>query len=253
MENGWSLKKLHRLIMLSRTYQVSSHTRAEYELIDPDNRYLWRANIRRLDFESLRDSLLSFTGNLDRTIGGKPINLTEEPYSFRRSVYGFIDRGNVPELMSFFDFADPDMPNSKRASTLVPQQALFLMNSPMAVDVTRRILARADVAGTPDGLSRIFAIYRVIFQRSPRKDEIALATNFLGFEQKEQEQVESSAQLASTAKRFEKQQQNRLKARRNDGRGAIQNTGTVVERKALNPWETYVQSLLFSNEFAYVN
>jgi hypothetical protein len=253
MESGWSLKKLHRVIMLSRVYQLSSHTRPEYELIDPDNRFLWRANIRRLDFESLRDSLISFTGKLDRTIGGKPVNLTDEPYSFRRTVYGYIDRGNVPELMSHFDFADPDMTNSKRATTIVPQQALFLMNSPMAVDVTRKILARPDVASTPDNLSRLFAVYRVIFQRSPKKDEVTLAMSFLGTELKEQSEVESSASLASTSKRFEKIQQNRAKNRNRDGRAAIQNQGDLVQRKALSPWETYVQSLLFSNEFAYVN
>ena len=134
MDNGWSLKKLHKFIVLSRIYQESSHTRPEYEVIDPGNRLIWRANVRRLEFEAMRDSLLVFSGNLDRTVGGKPINLTDEPYSFRRSVYGYIDRGNLPELMSQFDFSDPDMPNSKRSTSIVPQQALFLMNNSMAVD-----------------------------------------------------------------------------------------------------------------------
>ena len=92
-----------------------------------------RANLRRLDFEAIRDSILTFTGKLDPTIGGKPVNLTDEPYSNRRSVYGYIDRGDLPELMSQFDFADPDMANSARTTTIVPQQALFFMNSPMAV------------------------------------------------------------------------------------------------------------------------
>ena len=63
----------------------------------------------------MRDSLLVFSGKLDRTLGGQPVNLTDEPYSYRRSVYGYIDRGNLPELMQSFDFSDPDMPNSKRA------------------------------------------------------------------------------------------------------------------------------------------
>src|SRR4030095_10673714 len=146
MEQGWSLKKLHKLIMLSHVYQERSYTVKEYEAIDPDNRLLWRANVRRLEFESVRDSLLAFSGRLDRTtIGGQPVNLTDERYSYRRSVYGYIDRGNMPELMSHFDFSDPDMPNSKRASTIVPQQALFLMNSPMSADVARAVVARADV------------------------------------------------------------------------------------------------------------
>ena len=123
---------------LARLSAEQPHTNAEYETIDPDNRLLWRANVRRLDFEAMRDSLLVFSGKLDRTVGGKPINLTDEPYSYRRSVYGYIDRGNLPELMAHFDFSDPDMPNSKRTTTIVPQQALFLMNSPMAVDVARK-------------------------------------------------------------------------------------------------------------------
>src|SRR6185503_10935038 len=135
----------------------------------------WRANIRRLDFEAMRYSLLVFSGNLDHTVGGRPINLTDEPYSYRRSVYGYIDRGNLPELMAQFDFSDPDMPNSKRTSTVVPQQALFLMNSPMAIDVARKILARPEVLNAPDNLGRIFAIYRVIFQRTPKPEEIQLA------------------------------------------------------------------------------
>jgi hypothetical protein len=70
MEQGWSLKKLHKLIMLSRVYQQSAHTLPQFEVVDPNNRLLWRANIRRLDFEAMRDSLLVFSGNLDHTIGG---------------------------------------------------------------------------------------------------------------------------------------------------------------------------------------
>ena len=87
----------HALARLSGEQRTRN---AEFEAIDPENRLLWRANVRRLDFEAMRDSLLVFSGNLDRTIGGKPINLTDEPYSYRRSVYGYIDRGNLPELMS---------------------------------------------------------------------------------------------------------------------------------------------------------
>ncbi|MEO6787526.1 MAG: PSD1 and planctomycete cytochrome C domain-containing protein, partial [Chthoniobacteraceae bacterium] len=78
MDNGWSLKKLHKYIVTSRIYQESSHTRPEYEAIDPGNRLIWRANVRRLEFEAMRDSLLVYSGTLDRTVGGKPINLTDE-------------------------------------------------------------------------------------------------------------------------------------------------------------------------------
>ena len=144
MEQGWSLKKLHRLIMLSKVYQETDHIiqGQDYANIDPENRLLWRANTRRLDFEAMRDSLLVMAKKLDPTVGGQPVNLTEEPYSYRRSIYGYVDRGNLPELMANFDFSNPEAPNSRRSSTVVPQQALFLMNSPMAIDVARSILAQ---------------------------------------------------------------------------------------------------------------
>ncbi len=256
MDNGWSFKKLHKLIMLSRVYQESTRTLPEYETIDPNNRMLWRANIRRLDFESTRDSLLVFSGKLDGTIGGKPINLTEEPYSYRRSVYGYIDRGNLPDIMSNFDFSDPDMPNSKRASTIVPQQALFLMNSAMSVDVARNVITRDEVANAPNNLSRVFAIYRVIFQRTPKPEEIQLALQFVGSEVKSQPgiQEESESPAAQkTANRQKARVANAKKQGRQSATRPIQNEGDMVERKPLTPWETYAQALLLSNESAYVN
>ncbi len=252
MEQGWSLKKLHKLVMLSRVYQESSHTRPEYEAVDPENRLLWRANIRRLDFEATRDSLLVFSGQLDRTVGGKPVNLTDEPYSYRRSVYGYIDRGNLPELMLQFDFSDPDMPNSKRTTTIVPQQALFLMNSPMTVDVARKIMARPEVAGAGADYQRIAAIYRVIFQRSPTQQETQVGMQFLAGEG---HAPVAAAPLVAN-EQGGKRGRNPGDMRKAFGAarfGAIQNEGARVERKPLTAWETYAQALLFSNEAAYLN
>jgi mono/diheme cytochrome c family protein len=254
IEQGWSMKKLHKAIMLSRVYQESSQTNAKFETMDPENRLLWRANIRRLDFESLRDSLLVISGKLDRTLGGKPVNLTEEPYSYRRSVYGYIDRGNLPELMQNFDFSDPDMPNSKRSSTVVPQQALFLMNSSMSVDVARRVVARPEITSAADELGQVIALYRVIFQRAPRPPEIQLAMQFVDLEAKNQP-AQSPAEQKVTNARLE----NRKNKRKNQGNGRydgmkpIQNQGDLVERKSLTPLETYAQALLLSNEASYIN
>ncbi len=270
-ESGWSLKKLHRLIMLSRVYQESSHVIDEYQDKDPYNRLLWRANVRRLDFESVRDSLLVMSGNLDRGIGGKPVNLTEEPYSFRRSVYGYVDRGNLPELMAHFDFSKPEMTNSKRTTTIVPQQALFLMNSPFSVDVVRRIVGRREFSGditnadaqivmllhrampgnaakknpTREELvegGKILALYRIIFQRRPTPKELEMGRKFF--------EIESQDGAANNfvAKNLNNGGRNSM-----DGRAAIKNDGFRVSRRALNPWETYAQALLFSNEAAYVN
>ena len=256
MEQGWSLKKLHKLIMLSKVYQISSYTHPAHEQIDPDNRLLWRANVRRLEFEAMRDSLLVFSGRLDKTLFGQPVNLADEPYSYRRSVYGYIDRGNLPELMAHFDFSEPNMPNSKRTSTIVPQQALYLMNSPMAIDVARRVIQRPEVVNSNSNLNRIFNIYRIVFQRKPTQAEIDLALMFIGKEAKEEPQVAAAAReiadkAAKKAADAEKRQMEMME--RNDGNRAISNRGQFVERKPLTAWETFAQALLLSNEAAYVN
>ncbi len=266
MEEGWSIKKIHRLIMLSSAYQQSSDTNAEYALKDPENRLLWRANIRRLDFEAIRDSMLAFSGKLERTLGGKPINLTDEPYSYRRSVYGYIDRGNLPELMAQFDFSDPEMTNSKRATTIVPQQALFFMNSPMCVDVARKAVSRPEFTDATDDAGRVRALYQLLFQREPRKNEVAFAQEFLTSVDAE-DADEASVQFASLdgkaavsakkAKRAMKKKKKNVPKpknnRRRDGSRAIMNEGEFVERKPLTAWEQYAQALLFTNEMAYVD
>ena len=241
VENGWSMKKLHRLICNSHVYMASSHTRKEYEDIDPRNRLFWRANIRRLDFEGMRDSLIAMTGKMDRTIGGKPINLTEEPYSFRRSVYGYVDRGNLPELLAHFDFANPEMSNSRRNQSLVPQQALFLMNSPMTVDIVRRVCERSEFASAQGDAAKVGALYRIILQRNPTQAEINMGMSFVKIEAQDSE-----------ANNFDYKARFRNRNRDN-GRAAIKNEGLMVARRPLNPWQTLAQALLFSNESAYVN
>jgi len=244
METNWSVKKLHRVILLSRAYQESSHipVGSDYTDRDPYNKMLWRANVRRLDFESVRDSLLTFSGQLDKSLGGKPVNLTDEPYSFRRSVYGYVDRGNLPELMAAFDFSKPDMANSRRTSTVVPQQALFLMNSPMTVDVVRRIVNRPEYLRAADDRGRVSALYHIVFQRAPTPDEYKLA---LAFVKSETDDVEANSFVY----------QGKVRGARggNNGMAAIKNDGLRVARRGLNPWETFTQVLLLSNEAAYVN
>lgn len=257
MERNWSQKDLHRLIMNSRVYQITSNTgptTKPYETMDPENRLLWRANIRRLDFEAMRDSLLVFAGKLDGTVGGQPVNLTDEPYSYRRTVYGYIDRGNLPELMQNFDFSAPDMPNSKRSTTIVPQQALFLMNSPMAVDVARSVIARKEVAENPKPQARVITIYQVLFQRQPRPEEFNLAYQFISKDER------TAAVMTDAQKKINETLQKKMEASegdavtaRNDGYKAIQNDGTYVMRKPLTSWETFAHALLLSNEAAYVN
>ncbi len=250
MHDGWSLKHLHKLVLLSAAYQQSTATRADYEQRDPANRLLWRANIRRLDFEAIRDSLIAFTGKLDPQLGGKPINLTEEPYSYRRSVYGYIDRGNLPELMSQFDFSDPDMPNSRRATSIVPQQALFLMNSPMAVDVARKVAERPEFTAATDDPARLRAVYAILFQRAPNATESEMATDFLAQNTTDNTSADT---LSMDAKRAQARAERKAKGPKGQNQAAIRNQGEIVERKPLSPWELYIQALLFTNEVAYVN
>ncbi len=250
---NWSIKKLHKFIMLSRVYQESSYTRPDYEVMEPDNRLLWRANVRRLDFESFRDSLLAMSGRLDPKVGGQPVNITDEPYSYRRSIYGYIDRGNVPELMYLFDFSDPDMPNTKRSTTIVPQQALFLMNSPMAIDVARRVVARSEFTRADNDLRRVFALYRIMFQRQPGPQEIQIGINFVTKEKAKQAEVDAMGpQIAKKNAEIQKRVDD-LAKRDNDAKRAVQNQGEIVERKVLKPWEAYAHALLFANEAIYVN
>ena len=247
----WSLKSLHRMILLSNTYAESSENNPQYALRDPEDRLQWRAQVRRLDFEAIRDSLVMLTGKLDSTIGGKPVNITDEPYTYRRSIYGYVDRSNLSDLMRQFDFSDPTMPNTGRTSTIVPQQALFFMNSPMTVDVARQLVARADVAAASDDAGRVTAMYLALFQRSPRPEEIQMARDFLAGAGAVD--AADGALVAPTGKARRRPQPKRRADAARNARAPIENIGLPVARTALTPWELYAQALLCSNEFVYVD
>jgi cytochrome c553 len=215
VDNGWSIKKLHRLILLSKTYQQASSDDPGLLQRDPENRLLARRNRQRLDFEAMRDSLLAMAGRLDPTVGGRPVELTTAPFSTRRSVYGFIDRQNLPGLFRTFDFASPDTSTPQRFATTVPQQALFLMNSPFVVEQARHFVQRPDVAAQASDPAKIQRMYRLAYGRAAEPDEIALGLRFL------------------------------TEARTN---GAGKQAGLH-----LSAWEQYAQVLLLSNEFAFVD
>lgn len=180
MENGWSLKKLHRVIVLSATYQQSSDASARNLAADPENHYLHHMNRRRLDFESLRDTLLAVSGRLDLQIGGLPVDLGAEPAPTRRTVYALIDRQNLPGVFRTFDFANPDVSNQGRFYTTVPQQALALMNSPFVREQAEHLVQRAEVTRANDNQGKIQALYQLIWQRTPEKAELRLGEQFLG-------------------------------------------------------------------------
>jgi mono/diheme cytochrome c family protein len=189
MESGWSIKSLHRLIMLSSVYQEASDIQPDYEKTDPDNRLLWRRGRRRLDFEALRDSLLYVSGRLDTKAGGPSVQLTAQPFSTRRTIYGFIDRQNLPGLFRTFDFASPDTTSPQRHSTTVPQQALFLMNSPFVVEQARSLASRPEVASKADVKEKVQALYQLAYGRPADEDEVAIGGKFLA---KEEDKSKSS-------------------------------------------------------------
>jgi hypothetical protein len=170
MKEGWSTKKLHRAILLSRTYRQSSRDNPAARLADPENRLLWRMNRRRLDFESMRDSILAAAGRIDLKMGGRSVELSSEPFTRRRTVYGYIDRLNLSNLHRVFDFALPDMHAPARFSTTVPQQALFLMNGGFVLEQ-----AQALAAGAKD----VESLYRAVYGRAPTAEEAALGKAFV--------------------------------------------------------------------------
>jgi hypothetical protein len=194
MENGWSTKKLHRLIVLSATYQQSSAAAADTLKTDPDNRFFAHMNRQRLDFESLRDTLLAVSGKLDLKMGGAAVDVVSEPFSPRRTVYGLIDRQNLPGLFRTFDFANPDTSNQGRFHTTVPQQALFMMNSPFVIEEARSLIQLHKVNQAKDRRTQIQTIYQCLFQRPASDYEIRWGEKFLA------SQTKTSASLSPLEK-----------------------------------------------------
>ena len=175
--DGWSVKKLQRLVMLSATYQQSSNPTPAAAKLDPENALVSRFNRQRMGIEAMRDALLFASGRLDRTIGGKSVDILKEPFTGRRTLYGSIDRQNLPGMFRSFDFASPDAHTPQRFNTTVPQQALYLMNSPFAVEQARALAKRSEGAGTPD--ARVQQLYRLALARAASRDEVKLGTDFI--------------------------------------------------------------------------
>jgi hypothetical protein len=186
MDDGWSIKKLHRRLLLSATYQQGTaegghDDNAPAKAADPENLLLWRQNRRRADFEVMRDSLLAVSGQLDAKVYGRPVDIARAEEN-RRTIYGFIDRQNLPSMFRSFDFAGPDMHAPQRSATTVPQQALFFLNSPFAQRQAKLLLERPDVKGKPDTAAKVTRIYELLYGRAPSADEVELAKAFLASE-----------------------------------------------------------------------
>jgi cytochrome c553/mono/diheme cytochrome c family protein len=187
--NKYSMKALHREIMLSATYQSSSEFSQDSFKKDPDNRLCWRANHRRLDAEAMRDSLLFVAGTLDPALGGPSAELTDD--NRRRTVYTAISRFKPSVRLSTFDFPDARATSEKRNVTNVPLQRLFFLNSNFVWSQAEQFAKRMAEGGGDDA-ARIKRAYRYLYAREASDSEVRLGIEFL-------EEAGSSAKEAAPA------------------------------------------------------
>jgi cytochrome c553 len=230
IRNGWSLKALHRTIMLSRTWQLSSDENAAAEQLDPDNHLQWRWSTQRLEAESVRDAVLAVSGLLDRSMGESMLHVKNREFLFdhtskdgtsydskRRSVYLPVIRNNLYDAMSLFDCTDGTVPNGDRASSTVASQALFLMNSDLVIQAAENLAGQLLAQFPDDARQRTELLFMRALGRPANGDD------FSRFEQ--------------MAKKLDQQ--------------LAQDEIAEAERlKAV--WTSLCQTLLMSNEFLYV-
>jgi cytochrome c553 len=175
VENGMSIKKLHRDIMLSQVYQLSADHLAANAAKDSGNRLYWRASRRRMTAEQLRDSMLSVSGALEAKLGGPSEALT--PFFNRRTVYGKISRYRIDPFLQLFDFPAPTISAEQRFATTVPLQRLFLMNSDFMQQQSELVARR--VESEPDTRARIRTTYRLLFGRDPSDAELNAGVQYV--------------------------------------------------------------------------
>ncbi|MCY2966412.1 MAG: DUF1553 domain-containing protein, partial [Planctomycetota bacterium] len=231
---GWSLKSLHRKILLSATWQMSTRFNEQAAEADPENRLWWRFNRRRLEVESLRDSVFAVAGTLDANMGGTLLPTPNRAYVTstanvnpviydppRRSIYLPVVRSALYDVFQAFDFADPSVEMGHRDTTTVAPQALFLMNSDLVLKQTR-VLARRLLDDPVEDAARVDQLYRTALGRPPRTTETARALAFL-------DRYTAAAAATDTV--------------------AAPATNTPPRERA---WQSLCRSVLASNEFIYM-
>jgi hypothetical protein len=192
VESGWSLKTLHRLILNSSVYQMSAHIEAAMPLSDPDNRFLHRFPLRRLEAEEIRDALLATAGALNLELGGKTIPIKNREFFFdhtskdrttydspRRGAYMPIVRNHLYDLFEQFDYPDPAVTSGDRASTVVAPQALLVMNSELVRQAAGAFAVRVSKEAASSDRARIRTAYLYAFARPPSEQELQQAEQFL--------------------------------------------------------------------------
>ena len=235
VSHGWSQKAMHRKMVLSSVYRLSSFSNEQAQAVDPDNRLLWRMNRRRLEVEPLRDSLLAVADELDAQTGGQAQAIygakfedTQESKTIhdasRRTVYLPINRAALEEFFATFDYVDSAVSLEKRPVTTVPHQALFLMNHRLALHAGWRLAKRLEQYSSDDD-QRLKLAYAVCFARQPTEAELTAAKEFLS--------TQRTAILNSATTRTSSSEPNSAE-------------------HSLAPWVSLCRSLLITNEFLYL-
>jgi hypothetical protein len=267
IDNGLSIKKLHREIMLSASYQLSAdHDQNSFDK-DSGNRLYWRANRHRMTAEQIRDSVLLVSGALDTKTGGPSAPLT--PSYARRTVYGKVSRYKLDEYLQLFDFPSPNLSAEKRFSTTVPLQRLFFMNSDF-MQQQGELLAKR-IAAEPTTADRIQKAYRLIFGRAATEAEVRAAVQYLSTEplKEYEERKAARAGAAGEAGRAGDAGKSDAKDADDDDKkadgeknddsmmaGVIPGAAKKDDAKKMlpvTPWGRYLKTLLSSNEFIFVS
>jgi hypothetical protein len=260
VDHGLSIKQLHRELMLSTVYQLSSeHSQASFDK-DSGNRLYWRANRHRMTAEQVRDSLLAISGALDQKMGGPSEPLT--PSYNRRTVYGHVSRYRLDDYLSLFDFPSPNLSSERRFTTNVPLQRLFFMNSDF-MQQQGELLARR-LESEPDSTARIQKAYRLVFGRAASDDEVKTGLAFLRSEPLKA--YEERRATKDTKETKDTKAESAEKPDTDDGAlepkadgmmaGVLPGAGKPEEKKKLlpvTPWGRYLKVLLSSNEFLFVS
>ena len=212
--------------------RAARHAEVAHQLLAEGKAYRCYATAEEL--EAMRDTLLALAGRLDERMYGRPVELTKQPFTPRRAVYGFIDRQDLPGMFRVFDIASPDQSSPRRPRTTVPQQALFLLNSPFLIEQARALASRAEEA---EPAERVRAIYRIALGRPPRDRELALALDYLGAPE-ESSPDRTAAESADRA---------------GTGEENARVTPSEPPRPELSAWERYAQALLLTNEFLFLD
>ena len=198
INRGWSIKQMHRLMMTSEAYQMASrYNDAAAAATDPNDDYLWRFRIQRLDAEVVRDSIMAAAGTIDLTIGGPPIfphiqdellkavsfsrihgiyrNQPDGPAVWRRSIYAYTKRNLPFPMMQVFDLPDLNMSYGARNVSTVPTQALTLMNNEFVTRQAQLLADRVKATAGSDTMKQIDLAYKLALTRPPTSKELTLA------------------------------------------------------------------------------